>query len=84
MVSLAAQLARSKGAEITVGIAEANVGEDAVEVGLREIRQTMRDAGIKKMDNLRTMVFVGSLLFIVGQIATDLSYGIVDPRVRFE
>jgi len=33
---------------------------------------------------LRTMVFVGSLLYIVGQIATDLSYGLVDPRVRFE
>lgn len=33
---------------------------------------------------LRTMVFVGSLLFILGQIATDLSYGLVDPRVRLE
>ena len=33
---------------------------------------------------LRTMVFVGSLLFIVGQIATDISYGLVDPRVRLE
>lgn len=33
---------------------------------------------------LRTMVYVGSLLFIFGQIATDLSYGLVDPRVRLE
>jgi peptide/nickel transport system permease protein len=33
---------------------------------------------------LRTMVYIGSLLFIGGQIATDLSYGFVDPRVRFE
>ncbi|MFK7898363.1 MAG: ABC transporter permease [Myxococcota bacterium] len=33
---------------------------------------------------LRTMVFIGSLLFIFGQVATDLSYGLVDPRVRFE
>jgi len=33
---------------------------------------------------LRTMVFVGSLLFVLGQIATDLSYGLVDPRVRIE
>jgi peptide/nickel transport system permease protein len=33
---------------------------------------------------LRTMVFIGSLLLIFGQIATDLSYGLVDPRVRFE
>mgnify|MGYP000691396617 CR=1 FL=1 len=33
---------------------------------------------------LRTMVFIGSLLFVIGQIATDLSYGLVDPRVRFK
>ena len=33
---------------------------------------------------LRTMVFIGSLAFVLGQIATDLSYGLVDPRVRFE
>ncbi|MEZ4280154.1 MAG: ABC transporter permease [Myxococcota bacterium] len=33
---------------------------------------------------LRTMVFIGSLLFVVGQIATDISYGIVDPRVRLK
>jgi peptide/nickel transport system permease protein len=33
---------------------------------------------------LRTMVFIGSLLFVLGQIATDLSYGLVDPRVRLE
>ncbi len=33
---------------------------------------------------LRTMVFIYSLLFVFGQIATDLSYGLVDPRVRFE
>jgi peptide/nickel transport system permease protein len=33
---------------------------------------------------LRTMVFIGALLFVVGQIATDVSYALVDPRVRFE
>ncbi|HEV7734988.1 MAG TPA: ABC transporter permease [Candidatus Binatia bacterium] len=33
---------------------------------------------------LRTMVFIGSLLFIVGSILTDLSYVLVDPRVRLE
>ena len=33
---------------------------------------------------LRTMVYVGSLLFILGQVATDISYGLVDPRVRVE
>lgn len=33
---------------------------------------------------LRAMVFMGSLLFIAGQIATDLSYTLVDPRIRLE
>jgi peptide/nickel transport system permease protein len=33
---------------------------------------------------LRTMVYIGALLFIVGQIVTDLSYALVDPRVRLE
>lgn len=33
---------------------------------------------------LRVMVFLGSLLFIAGQIATDICYTLVDPRVRLE
>ncbi|MCH2186407.1 ABC transporter permease [Myxococcota bacterium] len=33
---------------------------------------------------LRTMVYIGSLLFVLGQILTDLSYALVDPRVRLE
>ena len=33
---------------------------------------------------LRTMVFVGSVLFVVAQVLTDLSYSLVDPRVRLE
>jgi peptide/nickel transport system permease protein len=33
---------------------------------------------------LRTMVFIGALLFIGGQIATDVAYTVVDPRVRLE
>jgi peptide/nickel transport system permease protein len=33
---------------------------------------------------LRTMVFIGALLFTVGQIATDVTYTFVDPRVRLE
>jgi len=33
---------------------------------------------------LRTMVYIGSLLFILGQILTDVSYTLVDPRVRFD
>jgi peptide/nickel transport system permease protein len=31
---------------------------------------------------LRVMVYIGSLLFILGQIATDVSYTLADPRVR--
>ena len=33
---------------------------------------------------VRSMVFIGSLLYIVGLILTDISYTLVDPRVRFE
>ncbi len=33
---------------------------------------------------LRAMVFLGSLLFILGQILTDISYTLVDPRIRLE
>jgi peptide/nickel transport system permease protein len=31
---------------------------------------------------LRTIVYLGALLFILGQILTDLSYALADPRVR--
>jgi peptide/nickel transport system permease protein len=33
---------------------------------------------------VRAMVFLGSLLYIVGLILTDISYTLVDPRVRLE
>jgi peptide/nickel transport system permease protein len=33
---------------------------------------------------LRTMVFIFSLLFILGQVATDVSYALADPRVRLD
>lgn len=33
---------------------------------------------------LRTMVFIGSLLFVVFQIVTDISYTLADPRVRLQ
>jgi peptide/nickel transport system permease protein len=33
---------------------------------------------------LRAMVYIGSLLFVTGQVLTDVSYSIVDPRVRLE
>jgi peptide/nickel transport system permease protein len=33
---------------------------------------------------VRAMVFLGSVLYIIGLILTDVSYTLVDPRVRFE
>ncbi len=33
---------------------------------------------------LRAMVFLGSALHIVGLILTDISYTLVDPRVRLD
>ena len=32
---------------------------------------------------VRAMVFIGSVMYIVGLILTDLSYTFVDPRIRF-
>jgi len=31
---------------------------------------------------LRTMVYIGALLFILAQMLTDVSYALADPRVR--
>ena len=33
---------------------------------------------------VRAMVFIGSLLYIVGLLLTDISYTLVDPRVRLD
>jgi len=33
---------------------------------------------------VRSMVFIGSLLYIAGLLLTDLSYTLVDPRIRLE
>jgi peptide/nickel transport system permease protein len=33
---------------------------------------------------VRSMVFVGSLLYILGLLLTDLSYTLVDPRIRLQ
>ena len=33
---------------------------------------------------VRAMVFIGSVLYIVGLLLTDLSYALVDPRIRFD
>ncbi len=33
---------------------------------------------------VRAMVFIGSVLYIVGLVLTDISYTLVDPRIRFD
>ena len=33
---------------------------------------------------VRSMVFIGSLLYIVGLLLTDISYTLVDPRMRLQ
>lgn len=33
---------------------------------------------------VRSMVFLGSVLYIIGLLLTDISYTLVDPRVRFD
>jgi peptide/nickel transport system permease protein len=33
---------------------------------------------------VRAMVFLGSVLYIIGLLLTDISYTLVDPRVRFD
>ncbi len=33
---------------------------------------------------VRSMVYLGALLYIVGLLLTDISYTLVDPRIRFE
>lgn len=33
---------------------------------------------------VKAMVFIGSVLYIIGLLLTDLSYTLVDPRVRFD
>ncbi len=45
---------------------------------------TVDAIGANDFATLRVMVFIGSLLFVAGQILTDVSYTLVDPRVRLE
>ena len=33
---------------------------------------------------VRSMVFLGSVLYIIGLLLTDISYTLVDPRVRLQ
>ncbi|MCW5624433.1 MAG: ABC transporter permease [Burkholderiales bacterium] len=45
---------------------------------------TIDAIGAQDFTVVRSMVFLGSLLYIVGLILTDLSYTLVDPRIRLQ
>jgi len=45
---------------------------------------TIDAIGAQDFAVVRAMVFIGSLLYIIGLLLTDISYTLVDPRVRFE
>jgi peptide/nickel transport system permease protein len=45
---------------------------------------TFQAVSANDFSTLRAMVFLGSLLFILGQILTDISYTLVDPRIRLD
>ncbi len=35
-------------------------------------------------DVVRVMVFIGTMLYVIGLLLTDISYALVDPRVKFK
>ncbi|MDR1934541.1 MAG: ABC transporter permease [Candidatus Accumulibacter sp.] len=45
---------------------------------------TIDAIGAQDFAVVRSMVFIGSVLYIAGLILTDLSYTLVDPRIRLE
>jgi len=45
---------------------------------------TIDAIGAQDFAVVRAMVFIGSVLYIVGLILTDISYTFVDPRIRFD
>ena len=45
---------------------------------------TIDAIGAQDFAVVRSMVFIGSVLYIVGLILTDISYTIVDPRIRLQ
>ena len=47
-------------------------------------RYTIDAINAQDFSVVRAMVFLGSLLYIIGLILTDISYTIVDPRVRLQ
>lgn len=56
MLTLAASLSQATGATATVALEEEDTGDEAEEVGKRELRQIMRDAGIEESRKFRPQV----------------------------
>ncbi len=56
-VSLAARLDEKCQAKVTIARAEEGFEEEALEVGRRELKQLMRDAGLKRNDRIQRHVF---------------------------
>ena len=55
-VNLAARMAEACETHVTMARAEQESGEQAVEIGRRELRQLMRDAGVKRKDRIKRLV----------------------------
>ena len=45
---------------------------------------TIDAIGQQDFSVVRAMVFIGTLLYIVGLILTDIAYTCVDPRIRLQ
>jgi hypothetical protein len=58
---LAGRLAKC-GAEVIIARVEENTGEEAIEVGRREMRQLMRDAAVEESERIETRVLLADEL----------------------
>jgi len=52
--------------------------------GAASVNRTIDAIQAQDFAVVRSMVFIGSVLYIVGLLATDISYTIADPRVRLQ
>jgi response regulator RpfG family c-di-GMP phosphodiesterase len=50
--------------------------------GYNEITATIDAINNQDFAIVRAMVFLGSVLYVIGLLLTDISYTLVDPRVR--
>ena len=55
-----------------------------VREGRQEVGMAVDAINGNDFATLRTMVYLGALLFILFQILTDISYVLVDPRIRLQ